>query len=238
MVLRRVILLLVLACCPTGALAQVRVTMHDGRVSVSATEATPRQILTEWARVGQARVVNLDKLSGAPLTLELTDVPELKALDIILRATAGYVAAPRRQAVTRGAQFDRILIVGTTSVSSAGSPAAARRPPAAPAGPAALPPALFGGQEPVESVVEPVYVPEDRVIRAEINPAPPQGGAPARPSPQFSIFPQAPPSAPRPDPAPAPTRPAPSAPIGVAAPGMVVPAPPAPQNQDTPDDEP
>ena len=101
-----------LACCPTGALAQVRVTMHDGRVTVSATEATPRQILTEWARVGQARVVNLDKLAGAPLTLELTDVPELKALDIILRATAGYVAAPRRQAMARGAQFDRILIVG------------------------------------------------------------------------------------------------------------------------------
>ena len=45
-------------CCLVAAspsFADVRVTMQDGKVSVVAKDATLRQILTEWARVGQTK---------------------------------------------------------------------------------------------------------------------------------------------------------------------------------------
>ena len=38
---------------PHAALAGVTVTIANGNVSVSAQDATIRQILTEWARVGR-----------------------------------------------------------------------------------------------------------------------------------------------------------------------------------------
>ena len=79
----------------SSARAQVRVSMHDGRVSVVAHDATVRQILAEWARVGQTRFVNADRVPGGPVSIELTDVPEEQALDILLRSVSGYVAAPR-----------------------------------------------------------------------------------------------------------------------------------------------
>ena len=59
-----------------NAFAEVKVTIHDGLVSVSAKDATVRQIIAEWARVGQAKVVNAERLPGGPTTIELTDVPE------------------------------------------------------------------------------------------------------------------------------------------------------------------
>ncbi len=76
------------------AFAEVQLTMLNGRVSLIAKDATIRQILTEWARVGQAKIVNLEKLSGAPITIELHDVPESQALDIVLRSLVGCMAAP------------------------------------------------------------------------------------------------------------------------------------------------
>src|SRR5215218_4286482 len=76
-------------------LADVHVTMNNGRVTVLAKDATLRQILTEWAKVGQTNVVNVERVPGAPMTLELRDVPEAQALEILLRPLSGYMAAPR-----------------------------------------------------------------------------------------------------------------------------------------------
>ncbi len=93
-----------MALAGTPASAQVRISLADGRVTVSAKDATIRQILTEWARVGQTRIVNLDRLSGAPMSLELTNVPEAQALETVLRSVSGYLAAPRaRELPTRRA---------------------------------------------------------------------------------------------------------------------------------------
>ena len=69
--------------------------MANGRVTLIAHDVTVREILAEWARVGQARIVNGEKLTGGPVTIELTDVPEARALDTVLRSAAGYVMAPR-----------------------------------------------------------------------------------------------------------------------------------------------
>jgi len=57
------------AACLVGAStasADVHLTMHDGRVSIVAKDATVRQILTEWARVGQTKIVNVERIPGGP----------------------------------------------------------------------------------------------------------------------------------------------------------------------------
>ena len=47
----------------------------------------------EWAKVGETKVVNAE-MPGGPVTLELVDVPEKEALDILLR-TAAWDTSPR-----------------------------------------------------------------------------------------------------------------------------------------------
>ena len=77
------------------ASADVRSPSTNGRVSLSARDATVRQILTEWARVGQTQIVNVERIAGGPITIEFTNVPEAEALDMLLRSVSGYMAAPR-----------------------------------------------------------------------------------------------------------------------------------------------
>ena len=103
-----------LAAAP-AARAEVRVTMRDGKVTLKAANATVREILAEWAKVGQARIINGERIAGGPVTLELTDVTEGEALDVLLRSVAGYMAALRPTAVANASQFDRILILPTST---------------------------------------------------------------------------------------------------------------------------
>jgi hypothetical protein len=105
----------VLALSVSAASAEVKVTIHDGLVSIAAKDATVRQIIAEWARVGQAKVVNAERLPGGPTTIELTDVPEAQALDMLLRSAAGYVAAPRPIADANLSRFDRVVVLPTSS---------------------------------------------------------------------------------------------------------------------------
>ena len=93
---------------------ELTVKVADGRATVIAKDVPVRQILAEWARVGNTKIVNAEKLVGAPVTLELIDVPEKEALDILLRSAAGYMAAPRPVALAGASQFDRVLILATS----------------------------------------------------------------------------------------------------------------------------
>jgi hypothetical protein len=95
------------------AFAEVHVTMHDGRVSIVAKDATVRQILTEWARVGQTRIVNVERIPGGPVTLQLDNVTEMHALEVLLRPLSGFIAAPRSVAAANLSDFDRIIIMPT-----------------------------------------------------------------------------------------------------------------------------
>src|SRR5690349_11857084 len=108
-----------------AAHADVRVTMQNGLVSIVATDATVRQILAEWARVGQTKIVNAERIAGGPVSLELSNVPEKQALDILLRSVNGYLAAPRPIVDPNASAFDRILVLPTTtpprSISSSSS---------------------------------------------------------------------------------------------------------------------
>ena len=108
------------------AFADVQISIHDGRVSLAAKNATVRQILTEWARVGRTTIVNVERISGGPLTIELSNVPEQDALDLLLRSVSGYMAAPRAPFVSDASQFDRIIVLPT---SVAPRPAASSAPP-------------------------------------------------------------------------------------------------------------
>ncbi len=121
------VLVFALSAAPAAA-SDLRLDFQDGTVTLSAREVPVRQILAEWARKGQTRIVNAERLGGGPVTLELTNMPEGKALDIVLRSAAGYLAAPRPAAVPGASSFDRIVVLATSSAPPPS--AAARTPPA------------------------------------------------------------------------------------------------------------
>jgi hypothetical protein len=136
-ILRTLVLLLaLLATSPAAGAGTLRLEFGDGYVTISAVSVPLRQVLTEWARLGQTRVVNAEKLGGAPLTIELSRVPEKQALEILLRSVPGYMAARRATFVPGGSQFDRIVVMpGTVAPPSQ----AATPPPPAPPPPAPPP---------------------------------------------------------------------------------------------------
>lgn len=200
--------------------ADVRLTIQRGHVTLVAKDATVRQILAEWARVGQTKIVNVERIPGGPLTLELTDVPEQQALDVLLRAVSGYLAAPRVTAIANASVFDRIVVMPTTV-----APAA---PPAAGTSftqPAPTQRPVFDDQDDDRPFPPPPGQGRPPVFMV---PPPPIGGPQQNPAamgaPGQQVFPPpgavAPPVSPYPG---APTMPTPAA--GSSVPGMAVPAP-------------
>jgi hypothetical protein len=195
-----------------SAAAEVHVTMNDGRVTVSAKNATLGQILAEWAKVGQTRIVNAERVGGGLMTLELTNVPEVEAIGILLRSAGGYVLAPRRADTPNASRYDRILIL-PQSAPTPNVPRVATAPPPQPRPFAAPQPGQLAVQQPTPDEND------DQADRPAGNP----GIQNARP-PVFNTFPQPAPQRTAP-PAPPPPTSAVTAPVGVAVPGMVVPTP-------------
>jgi len=96
------------------AFAQSAVTVsfpEPGRVTITARSAPLRTILAEWGRVGGSRFVNAERITGAPLTLELTNVTERKAIETLLRGVSGYIVGARAASVAGSSTFDRIVIL-------------------------------------------------------------------------------------------------------------------------------
>jgi hypothetical protein len=108
------LLLLIWSASPSWA-AGLTLTMQDGLVSLDAQDVTVRQILTEWARIGKTQIINVERITGGPITLKFDDTPEKQALDIVLRTIPGYVALPRAMPVADASLYDRILIMATTT---------------------------------------------------------------------------------------------------------------------------
>ena len=132
----------------SAAAGDLRLAIRNGRVNLTADQVPARQILAEWARVGQTRIVNGDRVTGPPLTLQLTDVPEREALDIILRAASGYMAVARPGGNIALSMFDRILVMPSSSGASlAQAPPAPPRMPNAPDMPPPIDPALQPADE-------------------------------------------------------------------------------------------
>lgn len=113
-----------LLCCVSvaalmcGALAGVsaqapklQLTLQDGRVTLIAHDVTIRDVLQAWSRIGETKIVNGEKMLATRVNLQLTNVSEAEALDILLRSAAGYIAAPRPADRPGPSRYDRITIL-------------------------------------------------------------------------------------------------------------------------------
>jgi hypothetical protein len=148
-----------LLCLPaaTARAGELRLSIANGRVTIVAQDVSLRQILDEWGRVGQTKIVGAERLTGPVITLELRDVPESRALEALLRSASGYIAKPRSGTVGTST-YDSILIMPTS------------RPPAM----SAAPP-TFNNPRPQPQVVMPNVVIDDD---AEPNGIMPPGAQP------------------------------------------------------------
>jgi hypothetical protein len=182
-----------LAAGATSAAAQ-GVTLEfqgDGKVRLVAQNVSVSQILAEWSRRGRTTIVNGERVPGPPVTLELQNVSEQEALDIVLRNVSGYLVAARETAISGASSFDRIYILPTSSrpttaaaVSTGPQPAVQVQddsdddapPPNGPRGPNLPPGARLPRDvnQPTNTVRPPVTVddsePENRPAPAPTNP--------------------------------------------------------------------
>lgn len=191
--------------------AELKLEFHAGRVNLIARDVSVRQILAEWAKVGGTQIVNMDRVSAAPLTLQLEGVSERQALEAILRSAAGYLAAPRRPDHPGSSIYDRILVMAVST------PPAASARPAPPPGFAAPREVMTPGPAPAPGpLFPPILNDDDQNDNEDANviPRPAGGPTPGMPG--------------------APTTPAGAgvtvSPGGTSVPGIVVPVP-LPPNQ-------
>jgi len=124
---RSIVAVLLVVLGASSASAQVlSLEFQDGRVKLIAENVPVSRILSEWARLGGTKIVNGERVPGAPVTLQIVDVPERQALETVLRGAAGYMVLAREAGAPAGAStFDKILVLPTT----ARAPAAAATPP-------------------------------------------------------------------------------------------------------------
>ena len=189
--------------------AEVKLSMNDGRVSITATNATVREILAEWAKVGKTQIVNAERVTAGPMSIQLTNVYESQALDVIMRSVSAYIAAPRPQGTGNASRFDRIVILPTSTPP---------RTVASPAPPSFAQPPQFNPPPPPVALDDDDLAARNAAIQAQRGPI-------------FNTFPQPqqilPPAVQRAVPNPAAGQPTTGQmPIGVAVPGMIVQPPP------------
>lgn len=113
----------------TVVAGDLKLTIGNGRATLVANDVPLRQILAEWARLGQTTIVNGDKLNGPSMTLELVDRPEREVLEVLLKTASGYIAAQRSVNIANASVFDRVMILPVSK---------------GPVGAAAIPPPQFG----------------------------------------------------------------------------------------------
>lgn len=166
-----------LAAAPAWA-GELKLTMQNGRVTIVADNVPLRQILQEWARVGQTKIVNAEKVTGPNVTLQLLDASEKDALDVLLRNASGYIAAPRPVPVANASYYDRVTIMPTS------------RPPAATATSMTAPTFQRPPAAPIDDHDEPINLgmpPQPQPVVGQFPGMPPPGmgqmqpGAPAAP---------------------------------------------------------
>jgi hypothetical protein len=115
---------------------ELKLSINSGRVTIIATNVPVSQVLQEWARIGHTRIVNGERIMGPAITVQLVNVPEKEALDIILQSASGYVAAPRAQLVADASMYDRIMVMPTSvAPPPSAAPAVSAPPPFRPAMP-------------------------------------------------------------------------------------------------------
>ncbi len=190
----RCVFLAALGCglsLPASA-GDLRLTMNAGRVTIIADNVPLRQILQEWSRIGQALIVNADKLSGPNVTMQLIDTPEKDALDILLRSASGYIAAPRTIARAGASLYDRVTILASSRPPTGGT-ASAVPPPTF-----QRPPQPIDEDEPVNIVMPNQTPPQQSPVFGQYPGMPGAVPPPGTQAPQVQSQPGAPVTSPRP----------------------------------------
>jgi hypothetical protein len=176
---------MILGVAGTSSAQTVSLQFNNGRVTLNAQNAPIRSILVEWARLGGTRIVNGDRVGGAPVTLELDDVPERYALEILLRTAAGYVVTARQEP-GGPSMLGGVIILATTSAPrlqapvTFGAATVQQRPfqdDAADERPGVNAPVLPG----VPTVSGPTVVRVPGTVFGQADQAPPATQTPARP---------------------------------------------------------
>ena len=203
---------------PVALAGDVRVTMNNGRVSVSAHDATLKEILDAWGREGQTAFVNADRIpTTAPITIEISDSTEEDALAVLLRPLSGYLAMRRASApAAHASAFARVVLLPTSVANRDSAVIANNTPP-----PVFAPPAPPPTQTVMINGVARLIGPNGALIEDDQQDAPPPN------NPRGFTRGDAPPPAP---PAPPVRLPQPSVAPGVVGsptPGVVI-APPPP----------
>jgi hypothetical protein len=108
--------------------SHVSLTIDEHGVTLDAREATLRAVLEEWARVGGLKVMAPDTLADGPVTLQLTNVPEREAIEILLRGAGGYVLGPRAAGEKGASKFGMLVLVPPGAQFSQIAAAAISRP--------------------------------------------------------------------------------------------------------------
>jgi hypothetical protein len=111
-----------------AAQTPLQLEIRGGLVTLHAQNVPVRTILSEWSRLGGAKIIGGDRVAGAPLTLDLEGVPERHALDIILRGVSGYMLAARDAGAIGASMYDRIMILPTSAAPRNPPPATAAMP--------------------------------------------------------------------------------------------------------------
>jgi hypothetical protein len=97
----------------------VSIQFQNGNVTVRTTARTPlRTVLQEWARVGNAKIVNAENVTVQLDQIELVNVPEQQALSVLLRDIAGYAVGTRAPTSTGPSRFDRIMLLPRSTPST------------------------------------------------------------------------------------------------------------------------
>lgn len=132
--LRLLLCVVVAMLSPALAGAQappVSIAIGERGVTLDARDATLREILDEWARVGSVKIVNGEKLDDKHITLQLTDVPEREAFEILLRDLGGFVLSARGTNDSGRSEFGSLLVIPASGPLPPGNPVQSSAPSAA-----------------------------------------------------------------------------------------------------------
>ncbi len=104
------------ACAVFGAgqaatAEDVSLVFQNQHVTLVARDIPVSRILARWSQIGGTVVVNGAAVQGGPISLQLTDVTEREALDILLRGVDGYIVAGRDDGSTGVSSISKILIL-------------------------------------------------------------------------------------------------------------------------------
>ena len=117
----RVLPTLLTACAllvssPKGAFAEdFWMLFQNHRVTLTARDVTVSRILDRWSALGGTIIVNGAAVQGGPVALQLTDVPEREALEILLRGVGGYIVVERDDDSGGASSISKVLILPTST---------------------------------------------------------------------------------------------------------------------------